>query len=131
MKRAVVAVIEDNNKVLLCQRSLQTRNQQLKWENPGGEVDGDETKEEAIVREVKEELGVNFLIKRILYENIFDSEDGSWQVTLFGGGIEGEPKALLLEETVEVRWFDKDKLDAVDLASYTREDFVRFGWIKK
>jgi len=52
MKRAVAAIIRQGNQILLCRRSLSSRNQPGKWENPGGEIDPNETPGEAIVREM-------------------------------------------------------------------------------
>lgn len=129
MKQAVAVVIQRDNQILLCRRSLQSRNQPGKWENPGGEVDGNETPEIAIIREIKEELGVDLQVNRKLYQDNFKSEDDIWQVTIFSGSIIGEPKAMISEETIEVKWFDMSKLKEVDLASYTQQDFQKFGWI--
>lgn len=130
MKYAVAAVIQDNDKVLLCQRSQKASNQQLKWENPGGKVDEGETPENAIIREIKEELGVLFKIKKVIYEDSFISEDDTYNVIIYSGSITGVPKAMIPEETSKVKWFKLSELSKVDLASYTREDFKRFGWIK-
>ncbi len=130
MKYAVAAVIQKDNKVLLVRRSLQSRAQPGKWENPGGEVDEGETPELAIAREIKEEIGVEFSIEKILIEDDFKNTDSDWHVILYGGKIVGEPQVMTEEEISEVNWFDITELDSLDLASYTREDFKRFGWIK-
>ena len=130
MKRAVAAVIQKNNKILLCRRGLACRNQPGKWENAGGGVEDGETNEEAIKREIKEELNVEFVLEKILYEDKFKSEDSNWQVVLFNGSIVGSPKIMETEKLMEFAWFDKSGLSKVDLASYTRSDFVRLCWIK-
>lgn len=130
MKYAVAAVIQKGDNVLLSRRSMMSRGQPGKWENAGGEVDDGETPEEAIVREIKEELGVVFNIKNILLEDNFPNSDGTWHVILYSGNIDGEPKAMIPEETSEIRWFKISQLSKVDLASYTRTDFIKFGWIK-
>ena len=129
MKRAVAAIIRQGNQILLCRRSLSSRNQPGKWENPGGEIDPNETPGEAIVLEIREELGVKFIPAKIIYEDNFKSEDDTWQVTIFAGSIIGTPQALIPEETIEVCWFDITLLNQIDLASYTRADFVRLGWL--
>lgn len=51
------AIIEDNGKILISQRKPETH-KGLKWEFPGGKLEEDETPEECIVREIKEELGL-------------------------------------------------------------------------
>lgn len=130
MKYAVAAVIQMNDKILLAKRSKLSRGQPEKWENAGGEVDKGETPEVAIVREIREELGVQFIIDKILLEDDFENTDEIWHVILYSGKIIGVPRAMIPEETSEIKWFDIKELNDVDLATYTREDFKRFGWIK-
>lgn len=73
---------------------------------------------------------MHFTVNKIIYEDIFKSEDDTYNVIVYDGTIAGEPKAMIPEETSEVKWFKISELSDVDLASYTREDFKRFGWIK-
>jgi 8-oxo-dGTP diphosphatase len=56
-KQVVAALIVENGKILICQR---TRHQPmpLKWEFPGGKVEPDEQPEDALSRELEEELGI-------------------------------------------------------------------------
>lgn len=132
MKKAVAVVIEDGDgRVLLTQRGRISRDEFGKWENCGGAVDGDETDEEAIKREVKEELGCDLKIKSVLYKDKFITESGAkWQVTIFSGEVIGKPIVQNKDENSDVKWFKKSELPGVNLTSYTRRDFVRFGWIK-
>lgn len=53
----VAGLIERDGRVLICQRRNKGRHG-LKWEFPGGKVEPGETPREALVRELKEELGV-------------------------------------------------------------------------
>lgn len=129
MKQAVTAVIREGDRILLHRRSLESRGQPGKWENAGGEIDEGETPEVAIVREIKEELGVDFTIEKRIYEDDFKSGEDIWHVIIFGGSITGTPQVMDPEETMEIRWFSLAELKSVDLASYTRLDFEKFGWI--
>ena len=129
MKQAVTAVIQQGDKILLHQRSLEGRGQVGKWENAGGEIDHEETPEEAIRREIKEELGVAFTIEKRIYEDDFNSGGDMWHVIIFGGSIVGVPKVMIPAETMDVKWFKMSELKNVDLATYTRKDFEGFGWI--
>lgn len=132
IKKAVAVVIENNKgEVLLTQRGRISRDEFDKWENCGGAVDSGETEEEAMKREVKEELGTGLDIKSILYKDKFTTESGSrWEVTIFSGELIGEPRVQNRDENKAIGWFKKEELDKVNLASYTREDFIRFGWIR-
>ncbi|MBD1432321.1 (deoxy)nucleoside triphosphate pyrophosphohydrolase [Sphingobacterium sp. DN00404] len=57
MLHVTCAIIEHNNKILICQRSASMK-LPLKWEFPGGKIEGEESKEECLKREIKEELGL-------------------------------------------------------------------------
>jgi len=54
---AAAALIDSEGRILLAQRP-EGKNMAGLWEFPGGKVDKDETPEAALVRELKEELGV-------------------------------------------------------------------------
>ena len=55
-----VAVIISENKILLSKRH-ETSHQGGKWEFPGGKVEFNETVEQALVREIEEELGLQVI----------------------------------------------------------------------
>lgn len=61
MKQVVAALIIREEKILICQR---TRHQTmpLKWEFPGGKIEPSERPEEALRRELEEELGIRATI---------------------------------------------------------------------
>ena len=62
-----VALIVKDGKVLLVKRDEPAvKGAHMKWEIPGGKVDFGETPEQAIIREIKEETGVNVKIYRLL-----------------------------------------------------------------
>lgn len=65
MLQVTCAIIEHNNKVLICQRSA-TMKLPMKWEFPGGKIEQDESKEDCLQREIKEELGMIITIDRAL-----------------------------------------------------------------
>ena len=107
----VAAVIEKDNKIFCAQRNL-TKSMGGKWEFPGGKIEEGETKEQALIREIKEELGclvkVNELITVVKheYENYF--------VTLNVYAcevIDGTPKNL---EHIDFKWCEKERLKELD-----------------
>ncbi|MGB6430000.1 MAG: (deoxy)nucleoside triphosphate pyrophosphohydrolase [Candidatus Acidiferrales bacterium] len=57
MVTVVAALIEENGRMLICQRS-RAGSFPLSWEFPGGKVEPGETLSQALARELQEELGV-------------------------------------------------------------------------
>jgi 8-oxo-dGTP diphosphatase len=129
-----VAVVIQNNKgeVLLLQRGAAARTEVGRWENPGGEIEEGEDPVDAAIREVREELGVEVEIMRLLYSDEFppDSNDVIWTAGLFEGRIQGQPEIKEPRKCSALGWFSRDQLGTIPLASFTRSDFSRLGWLK-
>ena len=72
MINVVAAVIKDENgKILITQRNLQ-KDQGGLWEFPGGKIEPNETREDAIIREIKEELDIDIKVDNYLEEKVFN-----------------------------------------------------------
>ncbi len=56
-RHVVAALIWDGDKFMICQRPL-NKTRALQWEFVGGKTEEGETKEQALIRECKEELDV-------------------------------------------------------------------------
>ena len=69
MKEVTAAIIIDNNKILIAQRG---KNENLagKWEFPGGKIEIDETPQQCLKREIREELEVDIVVGNYLGESI-------------------------------------------------------------
>jgi len=55
--QVVAAIIERNGEILICQRRPE-QSHPLKWEFPGGKVETGETPQQALSRELEEELAI-------------------------------------------------------------------------
>lgn len=76
MKNVSAAIIFKENKVLLTRRAPGEKLAGY-WEFPGGKQENNETIQECLVRELKEELNLNVSCSEILTESIYHYEGGS------------------------------------------------------
>ena len=97
----VAALIWSGERFLICQRP-QNKARALLWEFVGGKVEIGETKEDALVRECKEELEVILSVKDLFMEVTHEYPDVTVHLSLFNATIlEGEPKML---EHNDIKW---------------------------
>jgi 8-oxo-dGTP diphosphatase len=83
-----------------------------RWEFPGGKVDGDETPDEALVREVAEELGCAITVTGWLDPEV-EIREGLVLRVATAILVDGEPIPRAGEHDA-VRWLRADQLDEVD-----------------
>jgi 8-oxo-dGTP diphosphatase len=57
MTRVVAGILEREGRILICRRRADQPHA-LNWEFPGGKIEADETPETALIRELREELGI-------------------------------------------------------------------------
>lgn len=101
MVEVVAALIWDKNKFMICQRPT-TKSCALLWEFVGGKVEKGETKEEALIRECREELGVTLSVGDKFIDVTHEYPDITVHLTLFHASIsEGTPKKL---EHNDIKW---------------------------
>ena len=101
MIEVVAALIWDGDKFLICQRPAH-KARGLLWEFVGGKVEVGETKEQALIRECKEELNVLLSAGDIFMDVVHEYPDLTVHLTLFNATIaEGEPQKL---EHNDIKW---------------------------
>lgn len=82
------------------------------WEFPGGKIEEGETPEEALVREIKEELETKIVVGNLIDTIEFDyttfhlSMDCFWAEIMSGD--------LVLKEHEAAKWLKKEELDSVE-----------------
>ena len=108
MINVVAAVIKDEDgKILITQRNLQ-KSQGGLWEFPGGKIEPNETKENAIVREIKEELDIDIQVESYLSEKVFNYPEKDINlIALECKKINGDIKLL---EHEDYRWVANSEL---------------------
>ena len=101
MVEVVAALIWDKDKFLICQRP-KNKARGLLWEFVGGKIERGETKEQALIRECKEELNVTLSVGSIFMEVVHEYEDITVHLTLFNARIaQGVPEKL---EHNDLKW---------------------------
>lgn len=101
MTDVVAALIWDNDRFLACQRPAH-KARGLLWEFVGGKVEPGESKQEALIRECQEELGVTVSVGEVYLEVTHVYPDLTIHLTLFQASLlEGTPQPL---EHRQLRW---------------------------
>lgn len=107
MIEVVAALIWDGEKFLICQRP-EHKARGLLWEYVGGKVEPGETKQEALVRECKEELDVVISVGDVFVDVVHEYPDITVHLTLFHAQIvSGEIRLL---EHNAVAWITPDEI---------------------
>ena len=122
--RVVAAVIRKDDKIFATQRGYG----ELKggWEFPGGKIEESETPQEALKREIEEELDTEISVGELIdtieydYPNFHLSMDCFWCEI-----VEGK---LVLKEHEAARWLDRKTIDDVE---WLPADVTLVGKIKE
>ena len=108
--KVVAAIIIHENKIFATQRGYGEFKDG--WEFPGGKIEPGETPQEALVREIKEELDIEIEVKDFLETVEYDYPEFHLSMDCFFCVIRsGE---LVLKEHEAAKWLTVETLDSVD-----------------
>ena len=101
------ALIWQGDKFMICQRPAH-KARGLLWEFVGGKVEPGETKEQALIRECREELAVTLSVGDVFMDVTHEYPDLTVHLTLFNATIaEGEPQRL---EHNDIQWITPSEI---------------------
>ena len=107
MTEVVAALIWDDDKFMICQRPA-NKARGLLWEFVGGKVEASETKEQALIRECREELNVLLSVGDVFMDVVHEYPDLTVHLTLFNATIAaGEPQKL---EHNDIQWIEPSEI---------------------
>jgi len=107
MTEVVAALIWQGDKFMICQRPVH-KARGLLWEFVGGKVEPRETKEQALIRECKEELNVILSVGDLFMDVVHEYTELTVHLTLFNAKIvEGEPQKL---EHNDIQWITPSEI---------------------
>lgn len=114
MLHVTCAIIKHNDKILICQRSAKMK-LPLKWEFPGGKIEAGESKEESLIREIKEELGIDITVGRAL--EIVEYHYSEFSICLYPFLCKWTGGTLAIAEHAQTIWVDNSDLLNYDWAA--------------
>ena len=82
------------------------------WEFPGGKMEAGETPEEALKREIWEELETGIVVERLVQTVEYDYP--AFHLTMHCFWCHVESGSLTLKEHEAARWLSREQLDSVD-----------------
>ena len=121
----VGALLEDKGRYLVCQRLKDDRFGSL-WEFPGGKVEKGEEKQAALKREIKEELGIDIRVDRLMHTLEDEIPTMKIAVYLYKCSIlNGEPRCL---ECQNLKWANIAEIQKLALAPADKKILT---WLEK
>lgn len=106
----VAAIIKKGNKILATQRGY--GDLEGGWEFPGGKIEAGETPEQALIREIEEELEAKIRIESFITDVHYDYSDFHLDMDCFLCTL-AEDSITLVEHSA-AKWLDAEHLRSVD-----------------
>lgn len=114
MINVVAAIIKnDEGKILIAQRNLKKAQGGL-WEFPGGKIEPNETKEDAIVREIKEEFDMDIVCDGYFDEKVYTYPEKQINLIALNCSMVGDKYSVLEHE--QVAWISKEEFENYEFA---------------
>ncbi|WP_058535891.1 8-oxo-dGTP diphosphatase MutT [Legionella saoudiensis] len=119
MQVAVAVIVDEQQRILVTQRPLHASHGGY-WEFPGGKLEANELAEQALIREIKEEVGLDVLKHEFLGEVHHQYAERSVQLFIFlVTQFSGSP--FCIEGQLAMKWIHRDELNPDEFPEANRE----------
>ncbi|PID82933.1 MAG: NUDIX domain-containing protein [Clostridiales bacterium] len=121
----VKGILLKKDKILILKRSIRNKKVEGLWELPGGGVDYNENPNHAIIREIKEEVGID--AKSVTPKYIFHIKKDKGKILGITYLITFDNSNITLsKEHLEYKWVNKDELNNYKLIDSLKNELMNF-----
>jgi 8-oxo-dGTP diphosphatase len=117
----VAAVIEDRGRFLITRRQSGVHLAGM-WEFPGGKIDPAETHDDALRREIKEELDTDVVIGELVHSTTHAYPEKTVSLFFYRCTLNGTPRPLLGQD---MRWVTREEMGTLGFPAADAE-LIRF-----
>ncbi|MFC1516243.1 (deoxy)nucleoside triphosphate pyrophosphohydrolase [Thermodesulfobacteriota bacterium] len=117
MIKVTAALLVIDGMMLIAKRKPTARLPNL-WELPGGKVEANETPEECLKREIREEFDIDITVGEHLGSSVYTYDFGT--IELMAYRANWEDGDLILKDHEEIRWVFPHELDQFEFAPADR-----------
>jgi 8-oxo-dGTP diphosphatase len=129
VKLSVAAIVVNDGKLFIARR-IPGGDMGGKWEFPGGKADGEETAEDALVREMAEEFGVTVKVGSLIARGNFTHNNTEHRLAAYLTHI--SDYHFSLTEHTGWRWADFAEIEALNASGeFTPSDYTLLPQIQK
>ncbi|MEK4758160.1 (deoxy)nucleoside triphosphate pyrophosphohydrolase [Macrococcoides caseolyticum] len=111
--KVVGAVIVKEGKILCAQRNEHT-SLPLMWEFPGGKIEENETPEDALKRELMEEMKCEITVGDKVVTTVHEYDFATIELTTFYSEMVND--RIILEEHIDMKWLAPKELGTIEWA---------------
>ena len=120
MVEVVAGIIYKDDKFLIAQRNLK-KSQGGLWEFPGGKVEPEESYQDALKREIKEEFNADIEVGDFVGENVHHYPERDIKLIFYKAKLISDKMELLEHE--DIRWITKEDKDSFEFAGADKKVF--------
>ncbi|MBQ0168120.1 MAG: (deoxy)nucleoside triphosphate pyrophosphohydrolase [Treponema sp.] len=107
--RSAAGIVLKNNKIFIALR-LPVGDMGNRWEFPGGKVEDGESYEETLIREYKEEFGVNVTVGNHIADASFSHNDKTVALSAYEVFFSDDVQKFILTEHSETQWVSPEEI---------------------